>query len=268
MYVQKVKYDKKCLESKLAKETMEQFTYTYLNQVYGIKKLVHDYSNSIVEAINKYPHDLDVYLFGKVYNSEIDEGFISIAYNSRNSASEAVKEVLRKKHKAKAEGEVLKYHNEYKNGKVLEEWLWKETLQKLANYEATQLIEQIEATLKDKLAKGDKQGVLLTDLQDVVFRHEIMKRKDKAAKFAELFKKFDTDKNGVVNQEELAAIMLQMKVKINVDKVIKALDPNNVQQLTFSDCFKALSSVSCYIYSVGESSRRCYRKSKCYCPIQ
>lgn len=247
MYAQKVKYDKKCLESKLAKETMEQFTYTYLNQVYGIKKLVHEYSNSILEAVDKYSYDLDVFLFGKVYNSEIDEGFVSIAYNYRSSVSEAMKEVLRKKYKTKAEGEVLKYHNEYKGGKVLEEWLWRETLQKLANHEAAQLIEQVEAAFKDKLAKGDKQGVLLTDLQDVVFKHEIMKRKDKAAKFAELFKKVDTDKNGVVNQEELKAIMSQMKVKVNADRVIKGLDPNNIQQLTFSDCFKVLSSVSSYI---------------------
>jgi len=31
MYAQKIKFDKKCEEAKLPRETMEQFMYTYLN---------------------------------------------------------------------------------------------------------------------------------------------------------------------------------------------------------------------------------------------
>lgn len=31
MYAQKVKFDKKCQENKVPRETMEQFMYTYLN---------------------------------------------------------------------------------------------------------------------------------------------------------------------------------------------------------------------------------------------
>jgi len=234
---------------------MEQYTYTYLNQVYGIKVLVHNHSNSIVEAINKYSFDLDVFLFGKVYNSEIDEGFVGTVYAYRSSVCEVVKEVLRKKYKTKIEGDILNYYNEYKNGKALEEWVWKETLQKLSTQEAQSLIEKVEEFLKGKLTKGDKQGITLTELQDVVFRYEIIKRKDKAEKFVELFKKVDTDRNGVINQEELRTIISQMKVKANIDKILKTLDPNNMQQLTFSDCFKTLCSVLDTLTLLGESTR-------------
>jgi hypothetical protein len=31
MYTQKVKFDKKCEENKMPRETMEQYMYTYLN---------------------------------------------------------------------------------------------------------------------------------------------------------------------------------------------------------------------------------------------
>lgn len=234
---------------------MEQYTYTYLNQVYGIKRLVHDHSNSIVEAIDKYSFDLDVFLFGKVYNSEIDEGFVSTVYAYRSSVCEILKDVLRKRYKTKIEGDVLKYYNEYKSGKGLEEWVWKETLQKLFSQEAQQLIEMIEELLKDKLAKGNKQRITLTELQDVVFKFEVMKQKNKAKKFAELFKKIDTDKNGVVNQDELKVIVTQMKVKANIDKILKTLDPNNMQQLTFSDCFKTLCSVFNTLTLIGKSTR-------------
>ena len=33
----KTKYDQRCIESKLPRETMEQHMYTYLNQKYGLK---------------------------------------------------------------------------------------------------------------------------------------------------------------------------------------------------------------------------------------
>jgi len=37
IYNSKAKYDQRCLEAKLPRETMEQHMYTYLNQKYGLK---------------------------------------------------------------------------------------------------------------------------------------------------------------------------------------------------------------------------------------
>jgi hypothetical protein len=37
IYISKTKYDQRCIESKLPRETMEQHMYTYLNQKYGLK---------------------------------------------------------------------------------------------------------------------------------------------------------------------------------------------------------------------------------------
>ena len=37
IYAQKKKYDQKCIETKIPKETMEQYMYSYLNQRYGLK---------------------------------------------------------------------------------------------------------------------------------------------------------------------------------------------------------------------------------------
>lgn len=37
IYASKAKYDQRCLEAKLPRETMEQHMYTYLNQKYGLK---------------------------------------------------------------------------------------------------------------------------------------------------------------------------------------------------------------------------------------
>ena len=51
IYAQKVKYDQKCEENKLARETMEQYMYTYLNQRYGLKNLIIEWAASIINGI-------------------------------------------------------------------------------------------------------------------------------------------------------------------------------------------------------------------------
>ena len=54
IYAQKVKYDQKCEENKLPRETMEQYMYTYLNQRYGLKNLIIEWAASIISGIKKY----------------------------------------------------------------------------------------------------------------------------------------------------------------------------------------------------------------------
>jgi hypothetical protein len=64
------------VEAKQARETMEQFMYTYLNQRYGLKQLIIEWAGSIIGGIKKYSkEDADVCLFGKVLRNEVDEDF-------------------------------------------------------------------------------------------------------------------------------------------------------------------------------------------------
>ena len=256
IYIQKVKYDKKCLESKLAKETMEQYTYTYLNQVYGIKNIVQDYSNSIIEGIEKYSStDLDVFLFGRVFHSEIDEDFVAAVYEYRKSVNEMLKDVLKKKYKTKPDSEIDQYRNEYKNGKCLEDWLWNQTIIKMTvSDDAPKLKDKVNELLVKKPTNGKDQGLTLTELENVLFENEIMKRQKKLSKFAALFKKIDTDRNGIVNQEEFNQILAQMKVNLNIERIMSTLDPNDTHQLTFSDCCKVLTAVF-IIYIIRKNLR-------------
>lgn len=67
IYASKEEYDKKCFESKLPKETMEQHMYTYLNQKYGLKSLIVEWATSMINGIKYYStEDSEVCLFGKV----------------------------------------------------------------------------------------------------------------------------------------------------------------------------------------------------------
>ena len=51
IYAQKTKFDQKCEESHLPRETMEQFMYTYLNQRYGLKNLIIEWAAAIITGI-------------------------------------------------------------------------------------------------------------------------------------------------------------------------------------------------------------------------
>ena len=67
IYASKEEYDKKCFESKLPKETMEQHMYTYLNQKYGLKSLIVEWATCLINGIKMYSsEDSEICLFGKV----------------------------------------------------------------------------------------------------------------------------------------------------------------------------------------------------------
>lgn len=64
---QKLKFDRKSLENKQPRETMQQYVYTYLNQKYGLKNLVIEQYVAVLNGIkmfHKEDHDID--LFGKI----------------------------------------------------------------------------------------------------------------------------------------------------------------------------------------------------------
>lgn len=76
MYAQKIKFDKKCEDSRTAKETMEQYMYTYLNQKYGLKSLIVEWAASIINGVKTYlREDHEVTLFAKILKNECDEEF-------------------------------------------------------------------------------------------------------------------------------------------------------------------------------------------------
>jgi len=104
MYTQKVKFDKKCQENKVGKETLEQFMYTYLNQKYGLKPLIVEWAAAIINAVKTYIKDEhDVALFAKILKNECDEDFRFIQTHVKDTLLNLVKVMLKDKHPLKSE---------------------------------------------------------------------------------------------------------------------------------------------------------------------
>jgi len=76
LYASKTKYDKKCVKSRLPRETMEQHLYTFLNQRYGLRKLIIENATAVIKATNKYcAVSNEVAVFKNIINNVIDEEF-------------------------------------------------------------------------------------------------------------------------------------------------------------------------------------------------
>ena len=75
IYDSKMEYDKVCSENHLKKESMEHYMYKFLNNKYGLKNLVIEWSSSIITGIKMYSStDSDINLFSKILKNKIEEG--------------------------------------------------------------------------------------------------------------------------------------------------------------------------------------------------
>jgi hypothetical protein len=72
IYDSKMEYDKVCSENHLKKESMEHYMYKFLNNKYGLKNLVIEWSSSIITGIKMYSStDSDINLFSKILKNKI-----------------------------------------------------------------------------------------------------------------------------------------------------------------------------------------------------
>ncbi|KRX10317.1 hypothetical protein PPERSA_02734 [Pseudocohnilembus persalinus] len=92
LYLAKNKYNEKQKKLGLVEETMEKYMYTYLNEKYGLKNMVLEYANSVIEAIKDYaPIDADVKLFGLILKNEVDEDFNQV----QSQLKETIQNILK-----------------------------------------------------------------------------------------------------------------------------------------------------------------------------
>jgi len=124
IYIQKDVFVKKCFAQRQPKETMEQYLYTYLNQKYGLKALILEWSGGIINGIKKYAkYDNDVAVFGKILKNETDEEFRFIQKKVKESALELLKMQIKAKNPLKNSTNLQKLIDEKLAGSLTaEEW--------------------------------------------------------------------------------------------------------------------------------------------------
>ena len=81
--------------------------YTYLNQRYGLKKLIVEWAAAIINGVKTFLRDdHDVALFAKILKNECDEDFRIIQTHVKDTCTNTLRGLLREKHMHKGEMEM------------------------------------------------------------------------------------------------------------------------------------------------------------------
>ena len=156
MYGQKMKFDVKCEEGRQAKETMEQYMYTYLNQRYGLKNLIIEWAAAIIAGIKRYSKDdHEVALFGKILRNECDEEFRFIQQTVKETVFALLKAVIRERYPYKPEDVIQRVHEQTVHDQI-DKWQWLKIIEKMYDLQDFQ---QLEAQVHYRINLQREQSV-------------------------------------------------------------------------------------------------------------
>ena len=173
IYESKEKEEKINLEKCLPQETLEHHIYTYLTRKYGVKHIVIEKAFSIFSSLRKYCNiNSDVLLFAKIIRNDIDE-------SSRDFSKDIKKNLEKLLCNKEIDDDVIKiisnsfYCND-NNAKNL-------------------FLNKIYA-IKEK-----NKIVNTEDIYNIILELEIKERTLYLKNFKSLFKRVDTDSDGIIN---------------------------------------------------------------------
>ncbi|ESL09026.1 hypothetical protein TRSC58_03261 [Trypanosoma rangeli SC58] len=260
VYASKSKYDIKCSESHLPRETMEQHMYTYLNQRYGLKHIILDWATAIIQGIKKYSlEDNDVAVFGKILRNEIDEEFRFVQRQVRETVHELLRVYLKGKRPSKSDAEITKIVQKKASGILLEDE-WVDIVKYMYNAEdAVSIMMRVRDHLRQqsqpRRRSSIQRGHQVASVQDVQLSYAELIRilldfqleghERFLARFNAIFCRYDTDRNGIINDREFAAVLKEVdasKTDEGIDAMLELIDPFGNQLITYSECVTFLSA--------------------------
>ena len=277
IYNSKIEYDKKCIENKIPNITMELHMFNFFSKKYGLKNLVNEWIINIEMAIKIYSNeDNDINLFGKILRNEIDENEITFLNKLKSSINEYLQLCLINKYPLKSKKELNKlYLNKLENylnedewkiilysiyskeeGKIIERRILK-IIKELNNNRKKELLNDLKNSCKKNIVTRDEYDKINSNKFDLIipykeFLYIIMDYricyKEKYLKpFIYLFKKYDSDINGILNEEEFIKLCdsISFIKKLGHSYIIQLLnkiDPYNFKRITFSNCIKIFSN--------------------------
>ena len=98
------------------------------------------------------------------------------------------------------------------------------------------------------LLYSEDKNILFTDFIKIVLDNHIKFRDKQLKNFVNLFRSVDTNKDGVINEEEFSELIHKMKifkeevVENKIFQFLEKIDPFDNQKFTFSDCVNFFSS--------------------------
>ncbi|KPA79767.1 hypothetical protein ABB37_05516 [Leptomonas pyrrhocoris] len=260
IYTSKTKYDERCRQNQLPRETMEQHMYTYLNQKYGLREIILEWATAIVQAVRRYAAtDNDVAVFGKILRNEVDEEFRLVQQHVRETAKELLRLQIKAKRPHSGVVELNRALQEALDGTVTED-VWKEVVKYMYNAADAALITGIlhQFLYRQSLPRLQRHRAEEIKLSPTAVFSQLSYKDfvrllldfqlDGHERFLEpyvrIFRRHDKDRNGIVNDAEFAAIVRELdatKPEEEVAAMVQQIDPYGSQLITFSESITLLN---------------------------
>ena len=272
VYMSKGRHDRKAAEARLPRETLAQHLATYLNNRYGLRLLIAEYSQACYDAIRDYEEtDAEVATFGCILRNEVEEGFVVVQRQLRHTVSELLRLHIRSKLAHKPEAHVAETHKRKTEGVITEEE-WSSITSYM--YTATdaealglRLTEQARRAallathpspstpgVSRTASRGRSRGEAYAAAQasripyhafvQVLLDFQLSGHLQYLAPFVMLFRELDLKQRGVLDEpgfRQLVARLESDRTEGDLTCMLEAVDPHNHQRITFSDCVCALA---------------------------
>ena len=231
IYESKEKEEKINLEKGQPQETLEHHIYTYLTRKYGVKHIVIEKAFSIFSSLRKYSNiNSDVLLFSKIIRNEIDE-------SSKDFSKEIKKNLEKLLSNKKIDEDIIKiisnsFYCNNKNSKNL-------FLNKIL------------------MIKEKNKTINIEDIYNIILELEIKERNIYLNNFRILFRRVDTDSDGIINFYDTSFLFGLIYEEIKNDEGINIKNKNDFinnlmkifnhyipKSLTFSQIVKYLQETN------------------------
>ena len=275
IYSSKTAFDKKCLQNKQPKQTMEEFMYTYLNQKYGLKNMVIEWATNIINGIRTFSHeDTEISLFGKILQNELEENCKLLISNLKENINSILINILRNEYPYKNDIELNTMKKQYIKNEIPPEKT-QQIIEALFDDKGKEILfDKITKEInnrKDIIMKNNKTSGKLTReeynkiivdkqnecnfiqydfLIDICLEYQIKLHIKYLKPFVKLFQSIDTNRNGFLDEEQFIELVQNMKIfgEENIPQIIEEflnnIDPYQNKHITFSDIVELFSKIN------------------------
>lgn len=231
IYESKEKEEKINLEKGQPQETLEHHIYTYLTRKYGVKHIVIEKAFSIFSSLRKYSNiNSDILLFSKIIRNDIDE-------SSKDFSKEIKKNLEKLLSNKRIDEDIIKiisnsFYCNNKNSKNL-------FLNKIL------------------MIKENNKTISIEDIYNIILELEIKERNIYLNNFKILFRRVDTDSDGIINFYDTSFLFGLIYEEIKNDEGINIKNKNDFinnlmkifnhyipKSLTFSQIVKYLQETN------------------------
>ena len=257
LYKGKTDFDLNCENNCISKPNMEEYLYIYLNNKYGLKKIIIEWVSNILNGLEIFSKfDSEIFLFEKILKNEIEENFRFFYDKLKNNINESLILYYKNLYPLKTMDNINLIIKERKNN-YLRENEWKNILHLLYNSKdsnnlenkITYILQNKNLIYENKFQENNNINIEIKykDFVQILHEYHIKSRENFLKHFTKEFNKVDTDNNGIINEDEFVSLIFNFKIFNSLEfsnkskLLLKKVAKYDKSHITYSDCIEVFS---------------------------